>query len=44
MLGPKRLRELEADLRTLTGGRNLRLDVPGWFEHWDVEAVRTAAS
>jgi DNA-binding MarR family transcriptional regulator len=33
MLGPKRLRELEADLRTVTGGRSLRLDVPGWFEH-----------
>lgn len=33
MLGAKRLRALEADLRTVTGGRALRLDVPGWFEH-----------
>jgi DNA-binding MarR family transcriptional regulator len=32
-LGPQRLRALEADLRTVTGGRGLRLDVPGWFEH-----------
>jgi DNA-binding MarR family transcriptional regulator len=31
-LGPKRLRALEADLRTVTAGRGLRLDVPGWFE------------
>jgi DNA-binding MarR family transcriptional regulator len=30
-LGPERLRALEADLRTVTGGRGLRLDVPGWF-------------
>jgi DNA-binding MarR family transcriptional regulator len=32
-LGPGRLRALEADLRAVTGGRSLRLDVPGWFEH-----------
>lgn len=32
-LGPKRLRALEADLRTVTAGRRLRLDMPGWFEH-----------
>ena len=32
-LGPKRLRALEADLRTVTAGRGLRLDMPGWFEH-----------
>lgn len=31
-LGPERLRALEADLRTVTGGRGARLDVPGWFE------------
>jgi DNA-binding MarR family transcriptional regulator len=31
VLGPERLRALEADLRTITGGRGLRLDVPGWF-------------
>jgi DNA-binding MarR family transcriptional regulator len=31
-LGPERLRALEADLRTVSGGRGLRLDVPGWFE------------
>jgi DNA-binding MarR family transcriptional regulator len=31
-LGPERLRALEADLRTVTGGRGLRIDVPGWFE------------
>jgi DNA-binding MarR family transcriptional regulator len=32
-LGPERLRALEADLRTVTRGRGLRLDVPGWFGH-----------
>jgi DNA-binding MarR family transcriptional regulator len=32
-LGPERLRALEADLRTVTRGRGLRLDVPGWFRH-----------
>ncbi|PKW14106.1 DNA-binding MarR family transcriptional regulator [Saccharopolyspora spinosa] len=30
-LGAKRLRELEADLRTKTPGETFRLDVPGWF-------------
>lgn len=32
-LGRERLGELEADLRTVTAGRGLRLDIPGWFEH-----------
>jgi DNA-binding MarR family transcriptional regulator len=31
-LGHERLRALEADLRAVTAGRELRLDVPGWFE------------
>jgi hypothetical protein len=30
-LGPERLRELEADLRTMTPHGRFRLDVPGWF-------------
>jgi len=30
-LGPERLRELEADLRTMTPDGRFRLDVPGWF-------------
>ena len=30
-LGPKRLRELEADLRTMTPADSFQLDVPGWF-------------
>lgn len=30
-LGAKRLRELEADLRTMTPAETFRLDVPGWF-------------
>ena len=30
-IGPERLRALEADLRTVTRGRGLRLDLPGWF-------------
>jgi DNA-binding MarR family transcriptional regulator len=30
-LGPERLRELEADLRTMTPHGTFRLDVPGWF-------------
>jgi len=30
-LGPMRLRALEADLRTVTSGRAMRLDIPGWF-------------
>jgi DNA-binding MarR family transcriptional regulator len=30
-LGPGRLRELEADLRTLTPPESFRLDVSGWF-------------
>jgi DNA-binding MarR family transcriptional regulator len=30
-LGPERLRELEADLRTMSPRSSFRLDVPGWF-------------
>ena len=30
-LGPQRLRELEADLRTMAPAGVFRLDVPGWF-------------
>jgi DNA-binding MarR family transcriptional regulator len=30
-LGPERLRELEADLRTMAPQGRFRLDVPGWF-------------
>ena len=30
-LGPERLSELEADLRTMVPGETFRLDVPGWF-------------
>jgi DNA-binding MarR family transcriptional regulator len=30
-LGPKRLRALEADLRTMTPADIFQLDVPGWF-------------
>jgi DNA-binding MarR family transcriptional regulator len=30
-LGPERLRELEADLRTMAPHGRFRLDVPGWF-------------
>ena len=30
-IGPERLRALEADLLTVTRGRDLRLDLPGWF-------------
>ena len=30
-LGPARLRELEADLRTMVPHGTFRLDVPGWF-------------
>jgi DNA-binding MarR family transcriptional regulator len=30
-LGPDRLSELEADLRTMAPGETFRLDVPGWF-------------
>jgi DNA-binding MarR family transcriptional regulator len=30
-LGPGRLNELEADLRTMAAGEIFRLDVPGWF-------------
>lgn len=32
-LGRERLSALEADLRAVTAGRGLRLDMPGWFEH-----------
>lgn len=31
VLGDERLRALEDDLRTVTAGAALRLDVPGWF-------------
>jgi DNA-binding MarR family transcriptional regulator len=31
ILGPERLRALEADLRAVTGDLVLPLDVPGWF-------------
>lgn len=31
ILGPERLRELEADLRAVTGDVVVPLDVPGWF-------------
>ncbi|MEV0699098.1 MarR family transcriptional regulator [Saccharopolyspora sp. NPDC050389] len=31
ILGAQRLRELEADLRTMTPAETFRLDVPGWF-------------
>jgi DNA-binding MarR family transcriptional regulator len=31
ILGPERLRALEADLRAVTGDFELPLDVPGWF-------------
>jgi DNA-binding MarR family transcriptional regulator len=31
ILGPERLRELEADLRTVTGDVVVPVDVPGWF-------------
>jgi DNA-binding MarR family transcriptional regulator len=31
ILGPERLRALEADLRTVTGDLVLPLDLPGWF-------------
>jgi DNA-binding MarR family transcriptional regulator len=31
ILGPERLRALEADLRTVTGDLVLPVDVPGWF-------------
>lgn len=30
-LGPQRLREMEAGLRTVTPGNFFRLDAPGWF-------------
>jgi DNA-binding MarR family transcriptional regulator len=30
-LGPDRVDELEASLRTMTPGETFRLDVPGWF-------------
>ena len=30
-LGPDRLAEMEADLRTMVPGETFRLDVPGWF-------------
>src|SRR5215510_7198915 len=30
-LGPERLRQLEADLRTMAPHGRFRLDVPGWF-------------
>ncbi|HEV7713396.1 MAG TPA: MarR family winged helix-turn-helix transcriptional regulator, partial [Asanoa sp.] len=30
-IGPDRLRALEADLATVTGAEQFRLDVPGWF-------------
>jgi DNA-binding MarR family transcriptional regulator len=30
-IGPDRLRDLEKDLVTVTGGEAFRLDVPGWF-------------
>ena len=30
-LGPNRLADLEADLRTVTPAQTFRLDVPGWF-------------
>ena len=30
-LGPGRLAELEAGLRTMVPGETFRLDVPGWF-------------
>ena len=30
-LGPDRLADLEADLRTMVPGETFRLDVPGWF-------------
>jgi DNA-binding MarR family transcriptional regulator len=30
-LGRERVRALEGDLRAMTGGRALRLDVPGWL-------------
>jgi DNA-binding MarR family transcriptional regulator len=31
VLGPERLRALEADLRAVTPGAVFRLDIPGWF-------------
>jgi DNA-binding MarR family transcriptional regulator len=30
-LGPERVDDLEAALRTMTPGESFRLDVPGWF-------------
>ncbi len=30
-LGPERVDDLEASLRTMTPGETFRLDVPGWF-------------
>ena len=30
-LGPERVEDLEASLRTMTPGETFRLDVPGWF-------------